>query len=198
MSERLRYTAASQVFEAFPHLWEEIETHPVAEAPLDFARKLLTDGRRFDAVVYCAHMLARRESVWWGCQCVRAIAAGMTDNALLAAEAWVRDPEEESRRAALEIGNAGNLRVATTWLARAAGHAGGSLSPEGAFPIAAPPQMTASEVKAAIILAIAKAEPLSQPAWKRACVEAAIRFAGGGDSKVMPPAALPAPKPAAR
>jgi hypothetical protein len=188
MSDRLRFTTARQVFEAFPTAASDIEVDPADEAPLDFARKLLAPGRRFESIVYLAYLLPRREAVWWGCQCVRAINGDKPDDALLAAEAWVRDPDETTRRAALGLGWSRDARIATTWLALAAGQSGGSITPDAAYPVAPPPQATALDVKAAIILAIAKSSPPSQPRWVSACVEAGIRFAEGGDAKVRVPA----------
>ncbi len=187
MSERLRFTKARQVFEAFPAAAADIDVLPAEEAPLDFARKLLAPGRRFEAVVYIAYLLPRREAVWWGCQCVRAIRDNKADDALLAAEAWVREPEEATRRAALSLGWSGDMRIATTWLALAAGQSGGSIAPEGAHPVAPPAHATALDVKAGVILAIAQTPSLGHSAWTSACVEAGIRFAEGGDAKVSAP-----------
>jgi hypothetical protein len=192
MSDRLRFATARQVFDAFPTATADIEAEPTDEAPLDFARKLLAPGRRFEAIVFIAYLLPRREAVWWGCQCVRAIAGNNADGALLAAEAWVRDPDEPTRRAALDLGWARDARVATTWLALAAGQSGGSIAREDAHPVAAPPQATALDVKAAVILAIAQSPPNGQSAWLSACVEAGIRFADGGDAKVRVPASAAA------
>ena len=168
MASRLRFTTARQIFETFPAAAADIDSQPSDEAPLDFARKLLAKAHRFDAIVFGAYLLPRREAVWWGCQCVRAMRDNKADGALLAAEAWVRDPEEATRRAALKIGAAGDKRVATTWLAMAAGHSGGSVAPEGAPPRAAATHMTAVGVKAAVILAIAHSPPRDQAAWMAA------------------------------
>lgn len=189
MSDRLRFSSARQVFEAFPTIAADIEVAPAAESPLDFARKLLAPGRRFEAIVYLAYLLPRREAVWWGCQCVRAMNGNKPDDALLAAEAWVRDPDETSRRAALDLGWKRDARRATTWLALAAGQSGGSIAHEDAPHVPAPPQATALDVKAAVILAIAQSPPADQLAWLSACVEAGIRFAEGGDAQVRAPAA---------
>ena len=134
MSTRLRFNTAQQVFDAFPKVTAEIDLRPTEEPPLDFARKLLARAHRFDAIVFTACLLPRREGVWWGCQCVRALRGNQADDALLAAEAWVREPEEAQRRAALEIAASGDTRVATTWLALAAGHSGGSVAAEGSAP----------------------------------------------------------------
>ena len=124
---------------------------------------------------------------------MRAISGDKPDDALLAAEAWVRDPDETTRRAALDLGWSRDARIATSWLALAAGQSGGSITSEGAYPVAPPPQATALDVKAAIILAIAQSPPRDQFAWVLASVEAGIRFAEGGDAKVRT-SALATPK----
>ena len=93
---------------------------------------------------------------------MRAISGNKTVDALLSAEAWVREPEETTRRAALNIGWTRDARIAATWLALAAGQSGGSIAPEGAHPVAPPAQATALDVKAAVILAIEESPSHSQ------------------------------------
>jgi len=188
MSTRLRFNNARQVFEAFPAVLGEISIVPADETSVEFARKLLAAERGFDAVAYVACLLARREAVWWGCQCVRALADNKSNDALLAAEAWVREPEESTRRAALKLGAVGNMRVATTWLALAAGHSGGSVAPVDSPPVGASPDASAVNVKVAILVAAVKKPLPDQPDWIGACVEAGIRFAEGGEVKVLAPA----------
>jgi hypothetical protein len=174
VSTRLRFNTAQQVFDAFPKVTAEIDLRPREEPPLDFARKLLVRAHRFDAIVYTACLLSRREGVWWGCQCVRALRGSQADDALLAAEAWVREPS-------------GDTGVATTWLAFAAGHSGGSVTAEGSLPVRASPNATAINVKAAVILAIVQRPMTDALSWIEACVEAGLRFADGGDAKVIAP-----------
>jgi hypothetical protein len=187
MSARLRFTTAKQIFEAFPKVTAEIELRAAEQDPLDFARALLAKAHRFDAIVYAACLLPRREAVWWGCQCVRALKNNQADEALLAAEAWVRHPEDSERRAALAIGAAGSTDAPGTWLALAAGHSGGSISAENGPPVAAARDATAIYVKAGLVLAIARSTTADPRAWLNACVEAAIRFADGGDATVIKP-----------
>jgi hypothetical protein len=187
MPSRLRFTKAKQVFDTFPKVTAEIALRPEEEEPLDFARKLLAQAHRFDAIIYTACLLPRREAVWWGCQCVRALRPDKTDDALLAAEAWVRDSDEPQRRAALDIATAGDAGAPTTWLARAAGLSGGSLTAEGSHPVRPAPEATAVALKAGIILALVERPMLDIPAWIAACVEAAVRFVDGGDAKVQRP-----------
>ena len=187
MSTRIRFNTARQVFDAFPKVTAEIDLRPAEEPPLDFARRLVARAHRFDAIVFTACLLPRREGVWWGCQCVRALNGNKADDALLAAEAWVREPEEAQRRAALEIAASGDTGVATTWLAWAAGHSGGSVAAEGSAPVRAPPDATAINLKAAVILAIVQRPMTEAPGWIKACVDAGLRFVDGGDAKVNPP-----------
>jgi len=198
MSSRLRFTSAQQIFDTFPTAADDITTLPANEAPLDFARKLARSSRPIEAIAFCAYLLPRREAVWWACQCVRAIQGDQAgvDAALKAAEGWVREPEEATRRAALDLGASSHRRAATTWLARAAGWSGGDMAAAGLAPTPAPPHLTAKAVLAAIVLAMAKAGAGSQVAWTAACTDACIRFAEGGDAR--PRLAQNAESPAAK
>jgi hypothetical protein len=189
MSTRLRFNTARQVFDAFPKITSEIDLRPTdEEAPLEFARKLIAREHRFDAIVYTSCILPRREAVWWGCQCVRALNGNKADDALLAAEAWVRAPEGQQRRAALQVAASADTSVPTTWLAWAAGHSGGSIALEDSPPVRASPDATALNLKAAVILAIVEHPMTEAFAWIRACVDAGIRLAEGGDARVIRPA----------
>jgi hypothetical protein len=148
----------------------------------------LVSPRPIDAILFLAYLLPRREAVWWARQCVGAILGPPgEDEALRAADAWVRAPEEERRRAALAIGMAGEQARATTWLALAVGRSGGSVSAPDQNPIVPPPSACAQAANAAIVLAICGEEPKTIGAWISACVEAGIRFAEGGEARVVAP-----------
>jgi hypothetical protein len=182
-SSRIRFTMARQLFEAFPIAASDIKTPPLrAEAPLIFAKRLLS-ARPPEAVAFCAYLLPRREAVWWGVSCVRALQRRAPDVALQAAEAWVRDPDETTRLAALRIGAFANKRSSTTWLANAAAWSGGNINPGGPVPIPARPHLTAKAVNAALILAIAQRAASEQQPLQVAFAEAGIRFAEGGDAR---------------
>ena len=198
MSPRIRFAAAGNVFEAFPSLRRYAPPPADHCAPLDYARRLLASPRAADALIYLAHLLPRREAVWWALQCVVAIQgpAAEADPATRAAEAWVRAPEEETRRVALEIAAGSDKARAATWLARAAALSGGSRTPPDQEPRPPQPAACAQAANAAIILAIISREGRAVPAWIEACAEAGIRFAGGGDAKVIAPRAVPPPSSA--
>jgi hypothetical protein len=174
----LRFAVASAVFEAFPTAHKDIAAKPTSQPPLDFLRSLASGSTPDDALAFCAYLLPRREAVWWGCQCVRDLLGQTTaddEAALQAAEAWVYEPDEERRRAALAIGGSADRGAASTWVARAAAWSGGSLivSEHGGAP--APPQLTAQAVRIAILVALA-GKP-NRVAEIARCVERGVQIA---------------------
>jgi hypothetical protein len=184
MSSRIRFATARDVFEAFPDLRYVAPPPGDESAPLDYARHLLASPRPADAIVFLAYLLPRREAVWWARQCVGAIlGSGADDVALRAADAWVRAPEEENRLAALEMGTAGDQRLATTWLALAAAWSGGSMCAPDKKLMAAPITACAKAANAAIVLAATVGDPLAIGPRIAACAEAGVRFAEGGDAR---------------
>ncbi len=198
MSQRMRFTAAKQIFDEFPALGESVKARPVLEAPAAFARALLATEGPFAAIAFIAFLLPRREAVWWGVQSVRMLAPGTAATpAFAAADAWVRASDEGHRQAALRLGTDGDKRLSESWLAMAASHAGGNIAPRGVDPIPAPPQITPVAVKAAIILALAEKPALEQAGLGEVVVEAGLRFAEGGELTFGAPAARKPPPPRA-
>lgn len=188
MSSRIRFSRALDVFEAFKELHRFVALPEDEIDPLGYVRRLLESGRRIDAVTFLAYVLPRREAVWWGRKCLSAILGpAADDDAARAAEAWVRAPEEENRRAALALGTADDALRPTTWLALAAGRSGGSITAPEQTPISPAPEACAQSVNAAIVLAISVQDPPAIGEWIKACVEAGIRFAEGGEARVAPP-----------
>lgn len=175
----LRFSAARDVFEAFPTAHEDISAEPNDQLPLVFLRDLAKGPAPDDALPFCAYLLPRREAVWWASQSVRALVDKPTkydEAALKAAEVWVREPEEPNRRRALQIGTTANQRAASTWVALAAGWSGGPMivSEHGGGP-PAPPQLTARAAFTAIRLALCgKPDRVSCIAQ---CVERGVRIA---------------------
>ncbi|MBV8107530.1 MAG: hypothetical protein JO223_23495 [Hyphomicrobiales bacterium] len=188
MPSRIRFTAAGAVFEAFPDLALATEPPPDETGVLEHARALLASPRSSEAIIFLAHLLPRREAVWWAINCVRAMPGGAgEDDALRAADAWVRDPEEDNRRAALAVAEAANPRLATTWLAFAAGWSGGSLSAPDSEPARPPPAACAMAANTAVMLAATRGDPAGVGRRIVACGEAGVRFAEGGSATVDGP-----------
>jgi hypothetical protein len=190
MSSRIRFASARNVFEAYPDLGRAVAPPPEDPSSLDYARALTASNSPAGAVVFLAHLLPRREAVWWAIQCVRAtLGRGADDEAMRAADAWVHTPEDDNRRAALAACKAGNQRAATTWLAFAAGWSGGSVTPPDKDPMPAPPAACAQGVHTAILLAASAGDPLGVVDRVKAYAKAGIRFADGGEAEVQLPAA---------
>jgi hypothetical protein len=188
MTSRIRFAEASDVYDAFPSL-ELYAPRPLGPtAPLDHARALLASQRPSTALAYVAHLLPRREAVWWGCQCVSAVmGAAAKDEGLRLALSWVRDPDETLRRDALTFAGASDLKSPTAWLARAAGHSGGSVAAADQPPAPPSPDACALAVNAAVVLAATTAQPTMILPWVRECAQAGVRFAAGEEARVLSP-----------
>lgn len=179
---RLRFTTAREVFEAFPSALKLVTAAPTSEPPLAFLAKLVQGTEPKDAVSFCAFLLPRRETVWWVVQSLRALQpAGPQDTALAAAEAWVRAPDDTTRRAALAAGDAGDAEQPSTWAAWAAGYSGGSMVASHSVPC--PPDLTAKMARIAILSALGKVPREQRDAALRSCVEACIRLANDDGGK---------------
>jgi len=180
----LRFFTAREVFEAFPGAAGDIAGKPLndAEAPLDFLTRLLVSPTPEDAVSFCAYMLGRREAVWWGCSCHRFFGQPTErddEKALLTAEAWIREPEEHRRRAALALGISGNHELAGTWLSLAAGGAGGTFIVNGQAGPPVPADMTAKAVRSAVLISLARLPIRERAAQLPAGVDICRRLAQG-------------------
>lgn len=189
MSSRIRFSRAGDVFEAFPMLRAFAPLPPEGVEPAAYVRQLLAGPRPKHALTMLAYTLPRREAVWWGRRCVAALLGpDGEDVCARATEDWVRSPEEETRRAALDLGLAGDTATPTTWLALAVGRSGGSVSAPDQKPLPAQPQACAQAVAAAIIIAVSRKSADEIRAWIEACVDGGLAFAAGGDVKIVAPA----------
>lgn len=169
-----RFSSARDIFAAFPDAERHIGTPPGEESPLAFLERLRRGGTPEDAVSLLAYALGRREAVWWAAQSVRLlarIAPGQEDAPLQAAEAWVREPDDLRRREALRLGMAGNHRLASPWVALAAGWSGGNVGPSMQAVVAATPEMTPKAVRTAILVALATVSARDRAARLQACID---------------------------
>jgi hypothetical protein len=151
-------------FETVQSLFDAFETAPVDiggeadDTPVLIALQSAIDGKAWDrAISLCAYLLPRREAVWWGCQSLRHIrpeASAAESAAIEAAEAWVKDPGDDLRRAALRGGMLGDGRLPATWMALAAGWSGGSVMPPEYGPAPVEPYQTARAVRAGLLIAL--------------------------------------------
>ena len=188
MSARIRFAEAGDVFATFPRLELVAARPPGPKEPLAHARALMASTRPAGAIAFLAHVLPRREAVWWGCQCVDAILGpAAQDEGMRLATQWVRDPGEPLRREALVLWQTGAQRLPTHWLARAVGYSGGSVLAPEQPPSPPAPDDCALAVNAAIILAATSAEPALILPWVRSCAGSGLDFAAGGEARVGRP-----------
>lgn len=179
MTNRLRFSDAQQVFDAFPTAREDIDAEPSDANPLVFLENLVTGPTPEDAIGFCAYLLPRREAVWWACQCVRTVEQQLTpqdEEIMQAAELWVREPEEENRREALNAGMNAQKKTAAVWIALAAGWSGGSMTQESQPAVVPPYYLTAQSVRAAVLTTLARVERARRSEILRVCVDEAKRL----------------------
>jgi hypothetical protein len=179
----VRFATAQALFETFPELSQKISAKPSEQFPTKFLQALVAADKIEEAVTFCAYLLPRREAVWWACGCVRTLLGHIAEDrvaALLAAEAWVKEPDNERRQAALELGTNGHCDDPLTWVALAAGWTGGFLvsGPQRSIPM--PQYMTARATRTAILISALSVNRDQRPAHLQACIADGTRLAENG------------------
>ena len=154
-----------------------------ADAALGVTR-LQDAGRLTDAARVAANALPKREAVWWACMCARAVPDPKQTPediaALDAAEAWVRRPDEKSRRAAMAAAEAAKFRSTEAWAAVGAFWSGGSLAPEGLAEVPPAEHLTGGAITGAVLLAAVRHLPERQEERFARFLGAARDIAQGG------------------
>lgn len=167
-------------------LQEEAKPHLNGEpAPHEFVDRLVQAKLLVDAVRFITYGLPERQSVRWACLCVRSVSACYGDQisaeALQAAEAWVKNPVETNREAALEIGGKHKFEMPTApagWTAMAAGWSGGSAKAVDENVPASLEHLTAHAASGAIMLA-ATSEPDRATEMYLKFIETGVQIAQG-------------------
>ncbi len=169
---RVRFPTAQSLFATFPEALVKAAEAPADVHPLAFLQSLVAQERLEDAMTFCAYLLPRREAVCWACRCARALLGdpiASESACLLAAEEWVREPNDERRQAALKIGAAADVDSPLTWLAMAAGWAGGMSVSHPKMPVPTPQYMTARACRIAVLLSPRLVRPPERALRLRAC-----------------------------
>jgi len=175
---RIKFETAQDLFVAFPTLQDDVEADSSELHPLDYTRWLASSDTPEDCLSFFAYLAPRREAVWWGCRCLHLLGTEDPAGALAAADAWVREPEEKQRVAALKIAEGTDTPDQTTWVAFAAGWSGGNIaSTDQPSPVAAPPYLTAKAVRAAVLIAVSRAPFRDRRDRLERCLDEAIAVA---------------------
>lgn len=147
---------------------------------IEFVGILAEHGHFSDAVRVVAHLLPPRESVWWACQCARQAAVPDPQPewtaGVVAAERWVTELTEESRRAAGVAAYEAELNTAAGCAAMAAFGSGGSLTPPDA-PLVPPGQyLTAQLVTGSITVSALSPDPREAPGKYRTFLDQGLEL----------------------
>jgi len=163
---------------------------PEGASPAQYLNELIAGRKLEQAIQFFAFALPPREAVWWTCLCSRAVFPEPTPKPLLdaveAAEAWVRKPTEESRRAAMACAQATDFQSPATWAAVAAFWSGGSLAPADLPEVPVPAHLLGVAVAGAIALAAVQTEPQRAEQKREHYLASAIDVANGGNGRVKP------------
>jgi hypothetical protein len=131
-----------------------------------------------DAVNLLANGMPERESTWWACQSSRKVADKLNPEdtaALAAAEAWVKHPTYDTGAAAAAAAAKTDFSGPGGWAAQAAAWsqeaAQAAKAAEGAKAAAAAPNLTASAVAGAVLLAAGLTKRPAMPAANKPVIE---------------------------
>jgi len=134
-----------------------------------------------DAIRFLAVALPKREAVWWALLCVRSALPKPppeATKAISAAEGWVKQQTDASRRSCGEAAELAGHGTAAGCLADAAFWSGGSLAPPHLPAVAPSDELTGAGVSAAVLLA-AVIDPDNAPANRAKFVVLGSEVASG-------------------
>jgi hypothetical protein len=157
----------------------------------DYIERLCAEGLWADAVRFLAHGLPKREAVWWACLAARAALGERPPEpqakAIKAAEAWVYEPSEEHRRAAMAAGDAVGKDSPARWATIAAFWSGGSVTAPDAPAVAPGETLTAMAVAGAVQIAAVQEPPRAEENY-RLFIAQGLDIARGGNGRGAAPA----------
>lgn len=157
-------------------------TVPAALAALEAGGFLLEAGR------VIAHALPKREAVWWACMCALHTAPPDLPEpdraAREAAELWVRQQTDPSRRAAMDRAQSSEFGTPEAWAAVAAFWSGDSMAPEGQPAVPPAPYLTGTAVSGAIALSSVRGDVTRRNARLQRFLESGRNIAAGGPGRL--------------
>jgi len=166
---------------AAPHLGD------AGEAPSALMQRLVEAGLTADAITLLAHLLPAREGTWWAAQAARTLELGgdgeLPRRCVRAAETWVAHPDDERRRAAMDLAAELGTDHAAAWAATAAFWAGDSLAPADQPPVPPPDHLWCHAVNGAVLLTAAHDPHPAIAARQRGLLGQGIDIATGGTGR---------------
>lgn len=164
-------------------------TEPCTQVP-DALERLEAAGFLTEATRLVAHALPKREAVWWACMCASHTAPAdlpVADRAAReAAEDWVRQQTDKSRRLAWDRAQASGCVSPEAWAAVAAFWSGDSMSPEGQPAVPPAPHLAGTAAAGAVALASVRGDVTRREARLRRFLESGRNIAAGGPGRLPP------------
>ena len=155
-------------------------------SPAELIQQWLDSQQYHELVTFLCHALPAREAIWWGCLCLKMVSETLPKDqqqALAAAEQWVREPTELNRRIAEGRAVKTGLENAAGWLAQATFWSGGSITPVGSDPSPAPPYLYSHAVAGAICLSAVLPEDLHTTEHYQKMIRTGLDIADGGNGQ---------------
>ncbi|MEM8665283.1 MAG: hypothetical protein AAGF49_14325 [Pseudomonadota bacterium] len=175
---RIKFETAEDVYLAFPTLTDDTMAKPDESDPITFVKALALSETPEDSLSFFAYLAPRREAVWWASRCLHSFQTPDPRGSLAAADAWLRDPEEPRRVAALDLAQSASHPDETDYVAYAAGWSGGNIAADGQpAAVSAPPYLTAKAARAAVLIAIARGPMEERRVRLERCLDEALRVA---------------------
>jgi len=196
MSQTLVKLSGGELSAVTPHLGLDADATGIVErcgAAAEALARLESAGFLIEATRLVAHALPKREAVWWACMCVAHTAPedlSEADRAAReAAEDWVRQQTDRSRRMAFERAQATGFTSPEAWTAVAAFWSGDSMSPEGQPVVAPAPHFAGLAAAGAVALAAVRGDVTRREARLRRFLESGRNIAAGGPGRLPAEAA---------
>jgi hypothetical protein len=152
---------------------------------------LAKNGFLVEAARVFAHALPRREAVWWACMCALHTAPETLPEpdrkARELAEQWVRNQNDEIRRAAMNEAKTAGFQSPEAWAGVAAFWSGDSLvAPDAVQKVAPPPHLAGVAVVGAVTLAAVRLKPARKDQRLNLFLGSARDIAIGGSGRLQP------------
>jgi hypothetical protein len=203
---------AAGICQAFPLQPESSQLLTPTQTPAEYLQTLQQHHQSEDSIKLLAHGMPDRESTWWATQSAQKVAnpANAADQeAIQAAETWVKNPSAATQQQAAAAAAKTDYQTPGAWAAQAAAWAqapGSGAGIPGAPPIpaapgmpAAPtaPRLTPHAASGAVMLAAAmSAQPLpAKPHFQAAPLPAMEKPALVAPTLAMPKPAIPPTPP---
>jgi hypothetical protein len=177
---KVKWTEAGQITALLD--WNPVDASKLAAAPEAFFTDLRKQGRLDEAAMFLGQALPRYEVVAWATRVLQDLKPAQAPadvQALDAALAWLKDPSEPRRRAAMAASSAAGDGAPERFAAMAAYFSGGSMAPDDCPPVP-PPRDAAGKFAAAAVILAATRSPDRPAALARALDLGETLAAGAG------------------